>query len=73
MDNKLKAQEPIKACKCGSTDFEVNERIVHKASISPEDGKLDAYKVKTNAIENIFCAKCKKEYGESNFRGIDFC
>ena len=28
---------------------------------------------KTSEIENIFCAKCKKEYSEGDFKGINFC
>jgi len=61
----------IKKCKCGSTTFDINEGIVHRASIN-EDGELTVYKVVANEIETIDCQECGAEYSESDFKQVNF-
>jgi len=62
----------IKKCECGSTDFIINEGIGHRAEIG-EDGELTVYKSGyVNEIEEIKCRYCEREFGENQFKQINF-
>ena len=66
----------IKKCKCGNDSFFVNEWILHKASIDPETGKLQAYSVADSGTDDtITCKKCGKDYDRTDFVGgeVEFC
>lgn len=63
----------IKKCKkCGETDFIIKETILHEAALCPEDRELTVYKEETGGIKRIFCKKCKVDYSENDFQGINF-
>ena len=64
----------IKECKCGSTDFIIEEILRHDAFIIPEDNKKLLYggKILEHKIKYIKCAKCNKKYSTKNFKGIIF-
>jgi len=61
-----------KCRKCGCDDFDINEFIVHRASLCKKDSVLTAYKVKNHGIDIIVCNKCKEEYYEGSFKQINF-
>ena len=62
----------IKCAKCGDNNYEVVEKIVWKASVDKNYGFLDCYKNIGNVIESIICKNCGAEYGEHNFKEINF-
>jgi len=63
----------LKECnECYGCEFEINEFIVHRATLSDSGEDLTSYKVKNYGIENIICRKCGAEYFENNFKQINF-
>ena len=61
----------IKKCKCGSTDFTLDESLGWKCWLDEDNGELSC-KNSTNEINTIICDKCVKEYGYTNFKDINF-
>ncbi|MBS3914844.1 MAG: hypothetical protein KG003_10105 [Bacteroidetes bacterium] len=49
-------------CKCGSTDFYVNESITYKATV--ENGKIDILNNTNNQIDSVVCKKCENDCSE---------
>ncbi len=63
----------LKECnECYGCEFEINEFIVHRATLSDSGEDLTSYKVKNHGVENIICRKCGAEYFENNFKQINF-
>jgi hypothetical protein len=59
-------------CVCGSRRFLVTEHMTWKATTDTPDGRLDAYRVTDNGIDEITCAECETVYDQSAFADIDF-
>lgn len=55
-----------------SDDFYIQEIILHKASLCPDDESLTVYKDSDCDIERIFCVKCDTAYVEGDFKQINF-
>lgn len=62
----------IKQCECGSTEFLVEEKIVHSAEVDEEGILTCIGGCDEGEITGIFCRDCEKQYPEENFNQINF-
>jgi predicted nucleic-acid-binding Zn-ribbon protein len=60
-----KDNEKITGCpKCGENEFLIIESITRRAAFSDE-GVLDCFGVKDNAVETLLCRNCEYEFPAS--------
>lgn len=69
----IKIRKGIKKCVCGGNDFDVVENIRYRHMEINQDGVLEIGNSWSGEIDTINCSNCGKEYGEMDFKDIQFC
>lgn len=62
----------IKKCKCGSTDFIIDEGVAHSAEVDDEGILTCVGGCDEGEIIKIVCSECEEVYSEDNFNQINF-
>lgn len=69
MDDEVRPRHANR-CPCGNTAFLVTTEKLYAAAVDAE-GVL-ACREQSEFIRSIVCSKCGREFGQDEFKGIDF-